>query len=160
MPSGTSLTRSICSAALVLFLSWQSPAVADPSWSRFTGANLSIIDQLSLVRTDDGTLHVVWQTHGVGTSAIRYRTVSASGRASQSTQSIPSGWSALNDPAVVPGPDDSLAVYFGGIRPIPPQFSQGKLAASRSDPTRSIWTLDPAPLSDSTLPYASNQISA
>lgn len=136
-------------------------AFAGPlTWQAISAANITNTGEVSTVRTIDGVLHVVWATKGseVSKRSIYYAAFSNDGTTITSSQEILSGWTSLNNPAVLGRSDGSLVVYFSGIGPSP--YTSGKLFSIESDTSRSNWTFSGTTLSTSNIVYASSEVSA
>jgi hypothetical protein len=109
------LAAAITSALVVLSAAQASAA----GWKRVTDPAGSNIDQVSPLRTADGVLHLGWQFRTGGNSAdIRHTVISPAG-AIGATNTIVSGWSHLQNPALVAVPG-SIRAFFGGIRTTDP----------------------------------------
>jgi hypothetical protein len=98
----------ILAAALAL-LAAPASATAAP-WRQVTADGGTSIDQVGIVRTGDGVLHVAWHEDG----DLRHTAISPRGRIGATTP-IQSGWTGHMDPAltVVPG---GIRVVWGAIR--------------------------------------------
>ena len=88
---------------------------ADGAWKRLTPADGANIDQVALLRTADGVLHVAW-THRTGPNSqdLLHTAISPNG-AVGATSPIQTGWAVLENPALVAVPG-GIRVFFGGIR--------------------------------------------
>ena len=96
-------------AALVLAAAPTSVAEA-AKWRQVTASGGDSIDQVGLVRTSDGVLHVAWHEDG----DLRHTAIARNGKIGN-TSPIQSGWTGHMDPALtaVPG---GIRVVWGAIR--------------------------------------------
>jgi hypothetical protein len=102
-------------AALALALG--VPAAGAATWKPVTSTGGSNIDQVSTARTPDGVLHVAWRRQsGPNAFDLLHTSISAGG-AIGATTPIYSGWTGIENPALVWN-GSQLRVFFGGIRTI------------------------------------------
>jgi hypothetical protein len=107
-------------AAVVAF----APAAGARRWTRIASGGMDISDQVGLVRTEDGVLHVAWRHQG-STQELFQTPIAASGGVG-SPVTIVSGWASVGSPAL--GTD-----YFGRNLSV---FSPGTATLTTGDPTR------------------------
>jgi hypothetical protein len=110
-----------------------------------TGAN---IDQVALLRTPDGSLHVVWHQDPPGSdvgTALMHTVITPNGKVGPA-QTIVSGWAGIGDAAIVRSADGDLLLFAPATR-----------STSGLDPLQSIeqwtspddgasWALSPQPI--------------
>jgi hypothetical protein len=126
--------RLILAAALVLM----APAAADAApWRQVTASGGDNIDQVGLVRTSDGVLHVAWHKDG----DLNHTAIGRNGRVG-ATSPIQSGWTGHMDPAltVVPG---GIRVVWGAIRSTDTSDPNQDLNTALSTDGGASWTLTP-----------------
>jgi hypothetical protein len=118
-----------------------APAAQAAPWKQLTAANGSNIDQVSLLRTPDGVLHVAWQ-HPTGplTGDLMHTAISAKG-AIGPTSPIASGWTGFENPGLVAAPGGGLRVFFGAIRSITPGDPDDDLETAASGDGGRSWAL-------------------
>ena len=126
------LVALVCTGSALM-----APAAATAlSWTPVTGPTGSILDEVGTVRGPDGTLHVVWSrdTPGTGgtTDDLVQAPVSAGGIVGSPTL-IASGYSSLNNPAIVNTPGGGLEVFFGGIQCPSSSCPSGLFSVNSSD---------------------------
>jgi hypothetical protein len=84
-------------------------------WRQVTSTGGASTDQVDLVRTADGVLHVAWQRRsGPNSEDLHHTLIRANGQVGATTP-IATGWANLENPALVRVPGGIRAV-FGGIR--------------------------------------------
>ena len=104
--------RSLLAAvpvALVL-----TPAAHAAGWKMVTAPDGANTDQVSLVRTGDGTLHVLWR-HRTGAAEDLLHTVIAANGTLGATTPVVTGWADVQNPALVSVPG-GLRAFWGSIR--------------------------------------------
>ena len=88
-------------------------------WTQITDNTTSTLSEASLARTTDGVLHVVWRrpspAHPASTQDLLERSIS-SGGAVKPVRTVASGWSSLENPALVSTGGQGLDVFVGAIR--------------------------------------------
>jgi hypothetical protein len=100
-------TPLVLAAALAIAV---APSAQAAGWKQVTAPNASNIDQVGLVRTGDGVLHLAWHKGG----DLFHTRVEPSGKVGQ-TSPIQPGWATMSDPALVSVPG-GLRAFWGGIR--------------------------------------------
>jgi len=91
-------------------------------WTAVTSADGANIDQVGLVRTPDGTLHVAWTRRTPGNSAQSdlMQTPIAAGGAVGTAQTLASGWDGVGSPAIARAADGSLLIVAGATSSLDP----------------------------------------
>jgi hypothetical protein len=114
-----------------------APAADAAPWRQVTASGGAGIDQVGIVRTTDGVLHVAWHRDGdlLHTAIARNGTVGA-------TSPIQSGWASLGDAALTVAPGGIRAVW-GGIRSTDPGDPNRDLNAALSADGGASWMLTP-----------------
>lgn len=103
---------TIAAVALSLFLA--TVAGAAP-WKQVTASGGSNIDQVGLLRTGDGSLHVAWHRRkGPNREDLLHTSVSADGTIGTTTP-IVTDWTEVQNAALVPAPG-GIRVFYGAIR--------------------------------------------
>jgi hypothetical protein len=126
-------TPLVLAAALTLTA---APAAQAAGWKQLTAPGGANIDQVGLVRTGDGVLHVAWHKGG----DLFHTRVEPNGKLG-ATSPIQSGWASMSDPALVAVPG-GLRAFWGGIRTIEPTETQTDLNTAFS-PDGAGWQLQP-----------------
>ncbi|MBV9605439.1 MAG: hypothetical protein JO027_10040, partial [Solirubrobacterales bacterium] len=109
--------RSRAFVSLTLLALALAPAVARATvpghWDPVTAPTGANIDQVALVRTPDGLLHVVWHQDPPGSdvgTALTHTVIGPTGKVG-SAQTIASGWAGIGDAAVVRSADGRLLAF-------------------------------------------------
>lgn len=119
-------------------------AAAAPTWTVVTDSGGKNIDEVSLARTSDGVLHVLWLKHGgIGHEEIRHTPISADGNVGE-TNVASGGWSAAGNPDVIPTSDGGLRVFFGGLTGVNQRDGAQSASAGADGAT---WTPEPGRVS-------------
>lgn len=160
-PSAQIALTSLLSAALIALLCVvaAAPALAGAPrhWSRVTEEGGSDVEEVSLARTADGTLHVVWTRRSPsasGTEDLMQTPISPAGVAGTPV-ALAEGWSALENPAALATGTDGLDVFVGAIRSTEPSETIGNLAFFSSPNGGASWSLFPADIAQTGSAYAS-----
>ena len=131
------LAAAVAVAASALVVVGSARAAA---WKQVTATGGGNIDQVALLRTPDGTLHVAWhERSGSNTEDLMHTAITASGQVLGATP-IQTGWAELQNAALVPGPG-GLRVFFGGIRSTDPNETNQELNTAVSADGGATWTL-------------------
>jgi hypothetical protein len=112
-----------------------APSAHAAGWKQVTAPNGSNIDQVGLVRTADGVLHLAWHKGG----DLSHTRVDANGKVG-ATSPIQSGWATMSDPALVAVPG-GLRAFWGGIRTTDPAETQTDLNTAFSPDGGASWQL-------------------
>src|SRR5579871_5731177 len=109
-------------AAMLVTLLAGPGAAGASSWHQVTPSGGENIDEVALLRTGDGVLHVAWvqkDAANPSTADLATRTVDPAGRVLGPVRAVASGWDALSNPALTFAPG-GVRAFFGGIRTIDP----------------------------------------
>ena len=110
------------------------------AWKQVTASGGSSIEQVSLLRTADGVLHVAWTTRtGPNTQDLRHTAIAPNGTIGATTP-IQAGWAVLENPALVSVPG-GIRVFFGGIRTTEPSDPNDELSTALSIDGGASWVL-------------------
>ena len=113
------MTRRIVLAAAVLALA-AAPTAKAATWKQLTSAGGSNIDQVALLRTGDGVLHVVWHRQtGPTTEDLVHTAIGANGKIGATTP-VQSGWATLGNAGLTTAPGGAIRAFWGGIRSTEP----------------------------------------
>ena len=134
-------TRLLALTILALVLVPSCAAAA--TWQQVTAEGGSSIDQVALLRTADGVLHVAWHHQtGPNTEDLLHTTIDAAGKVG-ATSPIQSGWASLENAALVAAPGGGIRVFFGGIRSTDPLETNQELNTALSLDGGATWVLQP-----------------
>jgi hypothetical protein len=132
------LRSLIVAAPLALAL---APAAHAAGWKQVTASDGANTDQVSLLRTPDGTLHVAWR-HGAPTAdALMHTTIFRSGRIG-ATSTVVAGWSDVQNPAIVSAPG-GIRMFWGAIRSTDPDETNQAMSTALSADGGTTWALQP-----------------
>src|SRR5437763_7682687 len=106
-----------CAASLV---GAGTAAAAPAKWQRVSTGAVGTTPHLGIVRSTDGTLHVVWAEtmHDSGVNGLGARNISAAGALGALIQALPPGWQP-GLPGLVQLPNGPLEAVFGAASPAP-----------------------------------------
>jgi hypothetical protein len=126
--------RLILAAALALLA---APTANAAPWRQVTASGGDSIDQVGIVRTSDGVLHVAWHKDG----DLNHTAINPNGRIG-ATSPIQSGWTGHMDPALtaVPG---GIRVVWGAIRSTDTSDPNQDLNTALSTNGGASWQLTP-----------------
>jgi hypothetical protein len=112
-----------------------TPAAEAAGWRQVTASGGDSIDQVGLVRTSDGVLHVAWHKDG----DLRHTAIGRRGKIG-ATSPIQSGWTGHMDAAltVVPG---GIRAFWGAIRTTDPNDPNRDLNTALSTDGGASWQL-------------------
>jgi hypothetical protein len=131
-----------CTIAAAAFALFVAPVAVAAPWKQVTASGGSNIDQVGLLRTNDGALHVTWHRRtGPNTEDLLHTPISASGSLGTATP-IQTGWAEIQNAALVPAPG-GVRVFFGGIRTTNSEDPNRELNTSLSTDGGATWTLQP-----------------
>jgi hypothetical protein len=132
--------RTIAVTAVAAGCLVAAPPAFAAGWARVTTPDGSSIDQVSIARSADGTLHVAWhRPTGPSTEDLLHTAISARGKVGATTL-VATGWASIEDPGlvVVPG---GLRVFFGGIRTTNTSEPNQELNTALSVDAGASWAL-------------------
>ena len=128
------MKRLILAVALALV---PAPVADAAGWRQVTASGGAGIDQVGVVRTSDGVLHVAWHKGG----DLLHTAISSRGKVG-ATSPIQSGWTGHMDAALtaVPG---GIRVVWGAIRTTDPNDPNQDLNTAVSTDGGTSWQLTP-----------------
>ena len=143
-------------AIVVLIAACAAPSASAAPWKRVTTPDGSSTDQVGLVRTADGALHVAWShPTGPNTEDLNHTAISRAGRLG-ATNPIQSGWTGFANAALVVDPV-GLRALWGGFRTTDPNDPQRETNTALSGDGGVGWALQPGQINpDGAQSYASN----
>jgi hypothetical protein len=151
--------RALAAAAGIAALACAAPAAAGAAtWHQVTPSAGRNIDEVGLVRTSDGVLHVAWVQANAAASArtdVATRTVTPDGTTLGPVALIADGWAAASNPALTTGPG-GLRAFFGGIRTTNAGEPNSNLNTASSPDGGSSWSLQLSNVSNGPAAYASS----
>ena len=108
------LGSKICAVAVAILVCAVSSAHA-AGWKRVTTPDQTSIDQVGLLRTPDGALHVAWhRPTGPNTDDLLHTVIARNGRIGATTP-IAAGWTGFQNAALVRDPQ-GIRAFVGAIR--------------------------------------------
>jgi hypothetical protein len=136
------VTRRIVLAAAVLALA-AAPTAKAATWKQLTSDGGANIDQVALLRTGDGVLHVVWHKRtGPTTDDLLHTAIAASGKIGATTP-VQSGWATIGNAGLSTIPGGGIRAFWGGLRSTDPNDpNDDENMAVSTDGGRS-WALTP-----------------
>jgi hypothetical protein len=142
----------VVSLAVLAFLCMATGAQAGKpgAWTRITEPNGKNIDEVGVVRTADGVLHVAWVEHLGSTETLWHQGIRPDGTPVAAKNPVVSGFDTVGIPDLVLGPDGSLRVFFGGLGTAPNNALNTATAPASGNP----WTLQPGRAAQDTSAYA------
>jgi hypothetical protein len=129
---------------VLAFLGLASPAAAGPpgSWTKVTnfGSQGSNTDEVSLARSGNGVLHVLWTQDG--NNAVLNTRLSADAQNVLGTSTVFTYGDTVNNTVeLVPGPGGSLRAFFAGLFSADQNHDGGLSTATSGDGVS--WTVQP-----------------
>jgi hypothetical protein len=117
-----------------------APVASAAGWKAVTTPDQSSVNQVGLVRTADGVLHVVWdRATGPNTEDLLHTTIARSGRVG-STNPIQSGWTGFQSAAAVLDPG-GIRVFVGAMRSTDSSDPNDELSTMLSSDGGASWAL-------------------
>lgn len=140
--------KGSCVIAAVLVVAFGAvPADAAP-WQRVTTPDGSSTDQVGLVRSGDGVLHVAWHhPTGPNTEDLNHTVITRTGRIGVTTP-IQSGWTGFTNAALVVEPG-GLRAFWGGFRTTDSSDPQRETNTALSADGGASWALAPGQVNPS-----------
>jgi hypothetical protein len=134
-----SVTRRIVLAAAALALA-AAPTARAATWKQLTTSGGANIDQVGLLRTGDGVLHVVWHRRtGPNTEDLLHTAIAANGKVGATTP-IQSGWAVLGNATLTTAPG-GIRAFWGGIRTTESTETNQDMNTAVSGDGGASWTL-------------------
>lgn len=131
----------VCAFAVAIVLCAPSSAQA-AGWKRVTTPDQASIDQVGLVRTSDGVLHLAWHhPTGPNTADLLHTVIARSGTIGASSP-IQSGWTGFQNAALVQDPG-GIRAFVGAIRSTDSSDPQDELNTMLSADGGATWALQP-----------------
>jgi hypothetical protein len=119
----------------------------EQTWTQVTDSEGRNIDEVSVARTEDGVLHVLWHARaGANLEEIRDTPVDTSGEVGDPAVAS-AGWPSAGNPAAIVTSDGGLRVFFPGLT-LSTGSGSGMQSAS-SDSKGTTWTEQGGPVSSS-----------
>jgi hypothetical protein len=127
--------RFLLTASAVALAS--APAARAAGWKQVTASGGGPSDQVGVVCTSDGVLHVAWRKAG----DLSHTAIGRDGKL-RATSPIVTGWASVSDPAItaVPG---GLRAIWGGIRTTETTDPNRDLNTALSTDGGATWALQP-----------------
>jgi hypothetical protein len=131
--------RSLLAAvpiALVL-----APSAQAAGWQRVTAPDGANSDQVGLLRTPDGTLHVAWRHDNGSLEDLLHTTIGPGGKLGATTP-IVTGWANVQNPALVSVPG-GIRAFWGALRSTDTNDPIDTIATALSPNGGASWALHP-----------------
>ena len=147
----------IAAAAIALTIAACAATSASAApWKRVTTPDGASTDQVGLVRTGDGVLHLAWShPTGPNTEDLNHTVISRAGRIGATTP-IQSGWTGFSNAALVVD-SGGLRAFWGGFRTTDSSDPQRETNTALSADGGTSWVLQPGQINpDGAQSYASN----
>jgi hypothetical protein len=137
------VTRRIVLAAAVLGALAAAPTAKAATWKQLTSNGGSNIDQVALLRTPDGVLHVAWhKPTGPLTEDLLHTAIAANGKVGATTP-IQSGWTGFRNAGLTTIPGGGIRAFFGAIRSTDPNDPNDDMNMAVSNDGGASWALTP-----------------
>jgi len=118
------------------------PSATAAGWRPVTTPDQSSVDQVGVLRSPDGVLHVAWsRPAGPNTEDLLHTTIARNGRVG-STNPIQSGWTGFQNAALLLDPA-GIRAFVGAIRSTDSTDPQDELNTLFSSDGGASWTLQP-----------------
>ena len=130
------IRSSILAAALALAL---APTADAAGWKQVTASDGANTDQVSLLRTTDGTLHVAWRHGAPNADSLMHTTIGADGKIG-ATSTVVSGWADVQNPAIVNAPG-GIRIFWGSIRSTQSTETNDAMSTALSPDGGTSWVL-------------------
>jgi hypothetical protein len=132
------MLRILVLAGALAFVAATSAQAA--TWRQVTAPGGGSIDQVGLLRTPDGVLHVAWhQRSGPNTEDLWHTRIEPDGSIGATTP-IAAGWAGTLDAALTPAPG-GIRAFWGGIRTTEPGEQNTELNTALSTDGGRTWEL-------------------
>jgi hypothetical protein len=148
--------RLRAAAIVVLLATCAAPSASAAPWKRVTTPDGASTDQVGLVRTADGGLHLAWShPTGPNTEDLLHTAIGRDGRIG-ATSPIQSGWTGFTNAALVVDPG-GLRAFWGGFRSTDSTDPQRETNSALSPDGGASWALQPGQVvPDGAQSYGSN----
>jgi hypothetical protein len=146
--------RVFAVALIVLTVATSAQAGPGGHWTRLPGTVINFAEP-GLARTSDGVLHVVYVRKNGTKSDLVHVEVSASGSVGADSVAL-GNWSAMSHPDLLRMPDNTLRVFFGGIRSTTGGETNNAMNTATAPASGGPWTLKPGKAAQATYAYATS----
>jgi hypothetical protein len=116
-----------------------APAAHAAGWHQVTASDGANTDQVSLVRTGDGTLHVAWRHGAPNADSLMHTAVGLDGKVGATTP-VQTGWADIQNPAIVSTPG-GLRMFWGALRTTDPSDPNDEMSTALSADGGATWAL-------------------
>jgi hypothetical protein len=131
-------TRAVIAACVALMVA--VPLAEGAGWKRVTAPDGTTIDQVGLLRTADGVLHLAWNDPTGNTEDLLHTVISPRG-AIGATTPIQTGWAGVQNAALVPAPGGGIRAFWGGQRTVDTNEPNQDLNTALSVDGGATWAL-------------------
>jgi hypothetical protein len=138
----------------VALLALTASAAAGPpgQWTRLSGTVINFAEP-GLARTSDGVLHVVYVRNNGTRRDLVHVAVNPAGKVGSESVAL-GGWASMNHPDLLRMPDNTLRVFFGGIRSTAAGETNTALNTATAPASGATWTLQTGKAAQSNTAYA------
>src|SRR4249919_220060 len=152
--------RRFVAAAIVVGLVVAVPAEAGPrgQWTRLPGTVVNFAEP-GLARTSDGVLHLVYVRKSGTKAELVHVSVTPGGKVGSASVAL-GGWATMSHPGLIRMPDNTLRVFFGGIRSGTPGEPNDAMNTATAPASGGPWTLYPGHAAQATYAYATRYAGA
>jgi hypothetical protein len=126
----------IAAAPIALAL---APAAHAAGWKQVTASDGANTDQVSLLRTADGTLHVAWRHGSPNADSLMHTAIGVDGKIG-ATSAVVSGWADVQNPAIV-GVPGGIRMFWGSIRSTESTETNDAMSTAFSPDGGTTWAL-------------------
>jgi len=130
---------SLAAAALATLALASSAHAA--GWQRVTAPDGANTDQVSLLRTGDGTLHVAWRHGAPNSDSLMHTAIGVDGKLG-ATSPVVTGWADIQNPAIVAVPG-GIRMFWGAIRTTESTEPNREMSTAFSSDGGTTWALQP-----------------
>jgi hypothetical protein len=116
-----------------------APAAHAAGWHQVTASDGANTDQVSLLRTGDGDLHVAWRHGAPNADALMHTTIGLDGKIG-ATSTVAAGWTDIQNPAIVSVPG-GIRMFWGSIRSTVSSETNTAMSTALSSDGGTTWAL-------------------
>ena len=149
------MRRTVTALSVVVLVTTTSAAAGPPGqWTRLPGTVVNFAEP-GVARTSDGVLHVLYVRKNGTKSELVHVAVASAGKVGADSVAL-GGWSAMAHPDLLRMPDNTLRVFFGGIRSTAAGDDNDALNTATAPASGGPWTLKPGRAAQALYAYATS----